>query len=75
VAQWLADEFELRAYDRYATGNFEPPHFTNRKLVQYATRGGSWLGNRADCLSFVRKHQPPDTRIETLGFRVVLNQP
>jgi formylglycine-generating enzyme required for sulfatase activity len=70
VWQWCEDWYEETAYARYARGDVVPP----RSGQSHVTRGGSWANACNECRASTRGYDLARTRLEILGFRVVLRE-
>jgi len=66
VSQWCSDWFG--AYER---GEVVDPHGPDTG-TERVTRGGSWHSAVNKCRSASRGHAIPETKTQTIGFRVVL---
>jgi serine/threonine-protein kinase len=68
VLQWCGDPWEEKAIDRYARGDHAPPGSSPGRVV----RGSAMSSDARGCRSSARHSFVPSTRLDYLGFRVVL---
>ncbi len=67
VHEWCQDWYHDSYTDSPADGSaWESPANTDRVL-----RGGSWSSSQLSCRSAARGHYTPDSRLITIGFRIV----
>ena len=70
VSEWVNDWYdEYYYFDSPAT---DPPGPATGMLK--VTRGGAWISPATDCRSAVRRAHDPESRANTIGFRVVMIQ-
>jgi len=68
VWEWVADKYDR---DYYLNGPPKDP-VGPRNPTRRVARGGSWRNDAARCRSAYRGKYEPDTRLDNLGFRVVM---
>jgi formylglycine-generating enzyme required for sulfatase activity len=68
VWQWCEDWYDPNAYERYARGDESPPRSGSERVA----RGGSWNTDARCSRTTARGKNLPDTRQDSMGFRVVL---
>jgi formylglycine-generating enzyme required for sulfatase activity len=68
VHEWVADWYDEYYYLDAAPTDPPGPHYGTMRVV----RGGCWSSAAADCRAAARRDLPPDTKADTVGFRVVL---
>jgi formylglycine-generating enzyme required for sulfatase activity len=67
VAEWCQDYFSPTYYQESPAVDPQGPASGTERVV----RGGSWNSPASRCRSAARSSEPPDTRRDDLGFRVV----
>ena len=67
VSEWCSGWYDEKYYNFADERNPEDPLSGTRKVV----RGGSWRDNTFFLRCAARSSYPPDTKKESLGFRIV----
>jgi len=67
VAEWCQDYFSATYYKESPAADPQGPATGVNRVV----RGGSWNTPASQCSSAARSSEPPSTRRDDLGFRIV----
>jgi formylglycine-generating enzyme required for sulfatase activity len=70
VEEWVHDWFSADYYIESPGTDPQGPASGHDKVI----RGGDWHGHAEDCRSASRRHQHPDRPLNTVGFRIVMEQ-
>jgi formylglycine-generating enzyme required for sulfatase activity len=68
VSEWCRDWYSPEFYSAANASGTDP--FNSTPTGQRAIRGGNWVLPMAAARAAVRRGAPPDTRADTLGFRI-----